>query len=100
MSVHVEENSIQQTYSFIKGGGEMGKLIRTTNFSDTALGNTNTWSDGLRSAINLTLNSGFPMAIYWGKQFNLLYNDSYSPILGNKHPWALGKPGYEAWAEI
>jgi two-component system sensor histidine kinase VicK len=100
MDVHLSENSVEHTYTFIKGGGEMGKLIRTTDFSNTILGNPNTWSDSLRSAVNIALNSGFPIAIYWGKDFNLLYNDPYSPILGNKHPWALGKPGHEAWSEI
>jgi len=100
MSLQAKDTSIQSTFSFIKGGGEMGKLIRTANFSDVALGNPETWSDSLRSAINIALNSGFPIAIYWGADFNLLYNDSYSPILGNKHPWALGKPGYEVWSEV
>ncbi|TKK68331.1 PAS domain S-box protein [Ilyomonas limi] len=100
MNLQTKDNSIQPTYTFVKGGGEMGKLIRTANFSDTVLGNPETWSDSLRSAVNIALNSGFPIAIYWGEDFNILYNDSYSPILGNKHPWALGRPGYEAWAEI
>lgn len=78
----------------------MGKQIGATDFSNTALGNPDTWSDSLRLAVNIALNSGFPIAIYWGEDFNLLYNDSYAPILGNKHPWALGKPGHEAWSEI
>jgi PAS domain S-box-containing protein len=46
------------------------------------------------------LNSGFPIAIYWGEDFTLLYNDAWSTILGDKHPWALGKPGAEVWPEI
>ncbi len=100
MDVHLSENSVQHSYTFIKGGGEIGQLICTTDFSNTTLGDPNTWSDSLRSAVNIALNSGFPIAIYWGKDFNLLYNESYSPILGNKHPSALGKPGYEAWSEI
>src|SRR5437763_1544323 len=100
MNVQLSENSVHQSHMFIKGGGEMGKMIRTTDLSDTTLGNSNGWPDSLRSAVNIALNSGFPIAIYWGKDFNLLYNDSYSPILGNKHPGALGKPGYEAWSEI
>ena len=78
----------------------MGKLIGATDFSNTTLGNPDTWPDSLRLAVNIALNSGFPIAIYWGEDFNLLYNDSYAPILGNKHPWALGKPGHAAWAEI
>ncbi|MER3493381.1 MAG: hypothetical protein C4323_14250, partial [Mastigocladus sp. ERB_26_2] len=31
---------------------------------------------------------------------NGFYNDAWRPILGNKHPQALGKPGQEVWAEI
>ena len=40
------------------------------------------------------------MAIYWGSDLRLLYNDEWSPIPGEKHPWALGRPAREAWPEI
>ncbi|HET6409671.1 MAG TPA: response regulator, partial [Chthoniobacteraceae bacterium] len=30
----------------------------------------------------------------------LLYNDAWSPIAADKHPWALGRPGAEVWPEI
>jgi hypothetical protein len=30
----------------------------------------------------------------------LLYNDAWRPILGDKHPWALGRPAREVWPEI
>ena len=30
----------------------------------------------------------------------MLYNDDWSPIAGEKHPWALGRPAREAWPEI
>src|SRR3954454_20060009 len=100
MSLPIINNNIQSAHSFLKGGGEMGKLIRTADFSNTTLGDPESWSDSLRSALNIALNSGFPIGIYWGKDFNLLYNDSFRPILGNKHPRAIGKPGYEVWPEI
>jgi PAS domain S-box-containing protein len=44
--------------------------------------------------------SGFPMAIRWGADFTLIYNEGYKPILGDKHPWALGLPFREAWPEV
>ncbi len=100
MNLQLPNDSLQQTYTFIKGGGEMGKLLRTAGYLNTPIGNPDTWTDSLRAAVNIAINSGFPIAIYWGDDFILLYNDSYSPILGNKHPWALGKPGNVAWAEI
>src|SRR6478609_3092110 len=100
MSLQTTNNNIQSAHPFLKGGGEMGKLIRTADFSNTTLGNPENWSDNLRSALNIALNSGFPIGIYWGTDFNLLYNDSFRPILGNKHPWALGKPSDQVWPEI
>lgn len=78
----------------------MGELIRSTDWSQTLLGVPDSWPDSLRSAISISLNSGFPIAIYWGEKFVLLYNDAWSSIPGNKHPWALGKPGAEVWSEI
>ena len=42
----------------------------------------------------------FPIALYWGPELVLLYNDAWSPIPGNKHPWALGRPAREVWPEI
>ncbi|HEX6987316.1 MAG TPA: PAS domain-containing protein, partial [Planctomycetaceae bacterium] len=30
----------------------------------------------------------------------MLYNDAWSPIPGEKHPWALGRPAREVWPEI
>src|SRR5581483_1491486 len=29
-----------------------------------------------------------------------IYNDPYAPFLGKKHPAALGRPAFEAWADI
>ncbi len=46
------------------------------------------------------LASGFPMAVRWGSDFVMIYNDGYRPILGDKHPWALGLPFREVWPEV
>ncbi len=40
------------------------------------------------------------MALRWGPEFILIYNDGYAPILGEKHPWALGLPAREVWPEV
>ncbi len=78
----------------------MGERIRSFNWSATALGPTSNWPQSLRSVLSICLNSSFPMAIYWGSDLRLLYNDEWSPIPGEKHPWALGRPAREAWPEI
>lgn len=86
--------------AFLLGGGEMGSLMRSMDWSLTSLGDSSTWPSGLRSALSICLGSGFPIGIYWGSELALLYNDAWSPIPGNKHPWALGRPAHEVWPEI
>lgn len=85
---------------FLSGGGEMGGRTRAFDWSATPLGPIRGWPQSLRSALSICLNSNFPIAIYWGSDLVLLYNDEWSPIPGEKHPWALGRPAREAWPEI
>jgi len=78
----------------------MPALVRAKDWSKTPLGPQDSWSPSLRLAVDIVLSSGFPMALRWGPEFVLIYNDGYRPILGDKHPWALGRPAREAWAEV
>ncbi|WP_207515791.1 PAS domain-containing protein [Longitalea luteola] len=100
----MEHRLIQNTDNtipdYLSGGGEMGRFIREKDWSKTPLGNPIGWPQSLRSTLSICLNSNFPIAIYWGNDLILLYNDAWSPIPGNKHPWALGKPAKEVWPEI
>ncbi|HEY9880009.1 MAG TPA: PAS domain-containing protein, partial [Leptolyngbyaceae cyanobacterium] len=82
------------------GNTEMAMLMRSHNWSQTPLGAVGTWPQSLRTIVPLVLNSRFPMVIWWGKELVLLYNDAWQPILGTKHPKALGRPGQEVWSEI
>ena len=85
---------------FLDGGGEAGGLIRAHDWSVTPLGPPESWPQSLRSALSICLNSSFPTAIYWGPELHLLYNDAWAPIPAERHPWALGRPGAEVWADI
>jgi PAS domain S-box-containing protein len=89
-----------QLPAFLSRPGGMSEHIRQFDWSGTALGAVETWKQSLRSALGICLNSNFPIGIYWGKELVLLYNDAWSPIPGNKHPWALGRPAKEVWPEI
>ena len=84
----------------VQGGGFTGELIRKYDWSKTALGNFSDWPQSLQSALGICINSNFPIAIYWGKELVLLYNDAWSPIPGSKHPWALGKTAMQVWPDI
>lgn len=78
----------------------MGEIIRSYPWSATPLGAVHTWPQSFRSVLSICLNSNFPIAVYWGADLTLLYNDAWSPIPGNKHPRALGRPAKEVWPEI
>lgn len=45
------------------------------------------------------LHAKFPIAILWGPQGVLLYNDAYAKVAGSRHPAILGLPVREAWPE-
>jgi PAS domain S-box-containing protein len=81
-------------------GEGMARLFQTTDWGATKLGPQEAWSASLRLAVDIILASAFPMALRWGPNFVLLYNDAYRPILGEKHPWALGRMASEAWSEV
>ena len=65
--------------------GEMARRIREMDWSLTALGSSATWPQSLRLSVAIILASSFPMAIRWGPELVLIYNDAYRPILRDKH---------------
>ncbi|MBI1684148.1 PAS domain-containing protein [Caulobacter hibisci] len=89
------------TPNFLRGGGEMGALIRAFDWNTTSLGPPAGWPQSLRTAIRFLLNSGHPMYVWWGPDLLSFYNDAYSQSIGpERHPGSLGRPGREVWAEI
>ncbi|MEG4581988.1 ATP-binding protein [Microcoleus sp. MON1_C5] len=82
------------------GNSEMAMLMRSHNWSQTPLGAVETWPQSLKTAIRIILGSRYPMFVWWGQQMTKFYNDAYIPILGKRHPQALGQPASRVWAEI
>lgn len=80
--------------------GETGALLRSVHWAGTTLGPLDAWPQALRVVTNTILASAFPMAILWGNDLNLIYNDAYRIIAGRKHPQAMGRPTREVWPEI
>lgn len=94
-------SSTNSDYYFLKGGGEMGKLIREKDWSETSLGDPDNWPKSLQTMVAMMLNNPFAMYIVWGSEYTQLYNDGYRPILGaSKHPQALGISPKETFSEI
>ncbi|MEO6254432.1 MAG: PAS domain-containing protein [Ferruginibacter sp.] len=90
-----------KSLQFLSGGGEMGELIRSFDWSKTAVGSPEAWPQPLRIAVSIMLDSPFGMYIAWGNEYIQMYNDGYRPILGStKHPQALGISTRKTFAEI
>ena len=59
------------------------------------------WPYSVRAIIRMMLTTRYAMWMGWGRELTFFYNDAYAHMtLGAKHPWALGRPASEVWAEI
>ncbi len=86
---------------FLTSEGQLGMLIRNYDWASTPLGPIHSWSQSLKTTVNLMLHSKNPIWVGWGPENTFLYNDQYIDVLGDeKHKWALGKPAGEVWQEI
>jgi PAS domain S-box-containing protein len=82
------------------GDSETRRLLGDRDWQASALGPPAAWPPELSTAVSMVLSSTFPMFVVWGPQQVFLYNDAYSPILGDKHPAAFGEQFQRVWWEI
>ena len=82
------------------GDSEMAGRMRGFVWAATPLGPRTNWPHSLGIAVDIMLNSRYPMFIWWGRKLINLYNDAYMPMLGKRHPDALGRPAAEVWSDI
>lgn len=82
------------------GNGEMCRRIREHDWAATPLGPAAQWPQSRKTAVELMLASGHAMLLALGEQRVILYNDAYAPMLGARHPQALGIPLQDAWPEV
>lgn len=82
------------------GPGEVRSIARELDWSASPLGLTTSWSPAIRTLARSMFDSPFPICLWSGPEFALIYNDPYRRILAAKHPAALGQPGAQVWAEI
>lgn len=100
MSAIPQRRSRPEAEDWFSGGGEMGELIRSKDWSKTPLGPIAFWPQSLRSAVSILLPSKAQIVLFWGPDLIAIYNDAYRPVFGAKHPRALGLPARECWSEI
>jgi hypothetical protein len=67
--------------------------MRAKDWAGTPLGPPEMWSQSIKTAVSICLNSRFPILLWIGPELRILYNDTYIPFLGEtKHPAVLGAP--------
>jgi hypothetical protein len=71
-----------------------------TNWAGSPLGPMEGWSTTLRNTVDLMLATRFPVTLFWGPEFTLIYNEAYVPLIGEKHTNALGAPAREVFPEV
>ncbi|WP_420144166.1 ATP-binding protein [Sphingobium sp.] len=77
----------------------MGALTARLD-NGSPLGPVECWSPALISTVRLMLSSKAEIVLFWGPQFCALYNETYVPTIGDKHPRVLGRPASEGWSEL
>jgi PAS domain-containing protein/anti-sigma regulatory factor (Ser/Thr protein kinase) len=78
----------------------MAEAIDSYDWAGTPLGPRADWPPTLRLMVGIALASGFPMLVFWGRDLVQVYNDAFMPILGARHPAALGQAARDCWPEI
>src|SRR5581483_968420 len=81
-------------------GGEMGRRVMAFDWASHPLGPLDQWPAPVRAVVATVLSSRFPVVVWLGEPLFLVYNDGYIPMLGTRHPSALGRPGHEVWWDI
>ena len=70
------------------------------DWSRTPVGPIESWPQSLKTAVNILLNSRYPMFVWWGRELTNIYNDAYMPMLSARHPRVLGRSAARAWADV
>ncbi|MDQ2714053.1 MAG: ATP-binding protein [Chloroflexota bacterium] len=101
MDTFSEQTRHVESDNTLAGGGDMGRLMRLSDWTTSPLGPAELWPQSLRTAVSICLASRFPIIVFWGQELRQFYNDAYRPILGKtKHPQALGQRAQDCWPEI
>ncbi|WP_122284110.1 PAS domain-containing protein [Pseudomonas syringae group genomosp. 3] len=77
----------------------MGRLIRETDWSTSALGPKQAWPTALLSSLNLMLSCPDSMYLLWGADFTLFFNDAYRQVLPVSAHQAQGQPIAAVWGD-
>lgn len=85
--------------SSLNATGEIGALMRETNWLQSPLGPVETWPRSLVNYAQMIFDLPSPAIIFWGETQTQIYNEGYAVIMGPRHPQYFGAPFRDCWPE-
>ena len=76
------------------------ELMQDFPWERTPLGPIADWDPVVRATVEVVLASPVPMALAYGDEYLLIYNDAYADVIGAEHPHAFGRPAAEVFGEL
>ncbi|CCO32346.1 hypothetical protein BN14_06406 [Rhizoctonia solani AG-1 IB] len=77
------------------------RMMETFPWEKTSLGPRESWPMILKLMIKYLMEKPIPSCVFWGWPDQvMIYNDSYSKMIGAKHPGSFGQKGKVAWGEL
>src|SRR5687768_9543592 len=85
--------------TLLDAAGTLRRAYEEVDWAATALGPMSSWSRALRDAVLSAIQTQFPITLFWGPRFVLVYNEAYAPLIADKHPAALGASARDVFPE-
>ncbi len=84
---------------FLSGGGAAAQTIAAFDWAATPLGDIARWPRSVKTAVGMLVRSPIAMALLWGPEGTMVYNDAYAVVAGDRHPAAMGAQVCKVWPE-
>ncbi len=84
----------------LAAAGSLREAYAAVDWAATPVGPVEAWSPALVHAVELALQTRFPVTLFWGPEFALVYNAAYVELIADKHPAALGSPAERVFPEV
>jgi serine phosphatase RsbU (regulator of sigma subunit)/anti-sigma regulatory factor (Ser/Thr protein kinase) len=84
----------------LDGIPDCATLVRLHPWAATSLGAAEHWDPAVRAIVETVLGSPVAMAVAYGDDLVLVYNDAYAELIGAMHPAALGSSAAQVFGEV
>jgi len=74
-------------------------VLRAVDWSRNPFGPIARWPMSLRAIVRALLGTRQATCLFWGPELINLYNDGFMPLLGEKHPAAMGQRARDCWSD-